>query len=200
MSQIEKNGDKMSAFMVDKDHIDFLVQAAIAGATDSRGWEGPHGGFSFWNPVTEVRVSIDPHAQTVRCEGAFREVISPSELGQRLLDTNLKSIHARYPDTVEDPEHTPGPRERYWETPYVFEPIDTGRTVYSIGAGLRPAVLPVAETVAVAAQVKHYEYQSCEHKDWHGSEAQAFCEGMREHLLDSLPGRESVSWGYTRAA
>lgn len=190
----------MSAYVVDKDHIDYLVQSAIAGATDSRGWQSAHERhFSYYSHARSVRVYVDPFADETR-EDAHSETIPPSVLGQRLLDTNLDSIHARYPDTIDDPEHTPGPCEQYWEQPYVFEPIDTGRQVYSIAAGLRIAVEPIDATAAVAHQIGHYEYQACEHAEWRESDGFAFCEAMRARLLDKLPGAESASWGYTRPA
>jgi hypothetical protein len=188
----------MSAYMVDRDHIDFLVQSALAGATDSRGWLGSgdrH--FSYYSHARGVRVYVDPYADEPTSD-AHSETIPPSVLGQRLTDTNLESIQARYPDTIEDPEGTPGPCERYWEQPYVFTPIDTGRQVYSIAAGLKLAVEPVACTAEAAAHIGHYEYQACEHDGWRESDAFAFCEALRERLLDKLPGAENASWGFSR--
>jgi hypothetical protein len=188
--------------MVDKDHIDFMVQAAIAGATDSRGWQSAHERtFSYYSHERSTRVYVDAFAdETAESgEGYFRtETIPPSVLGQRLVDANLDSIHARYPDTIEDAEGTPGPLERYWEMPYVFEPIDTGKQVYSIGAGLQLAVQAVANTATVAAELGHYEYQACEHDGWRESDAFAFLEAMRVRLLGRLPGAESASWGFQR--
>ena len=188
----------MSAYMVDRDHIDFLVQSALAGATDSRGWQSAHERrFSYFSHARGVRVYIDPYADEPTSD-AHSETIPPSTLGQRLVDTNLDSIQARYPDTIEESDGTPGPCEQYWQQPYVFEPIDTGRKVYSIGAGLKLAVEPVSTTADVAKQVGHYEYQACEHADWRESDGFAFVEAMRERLLDKLPGAENASWGYSR--
>ncbi len=188
----------MSAYMVDKDHVDFLVQSALAGATDSRRWQSSHERhFSYYSHARNVRVYVaehdEPHTDT------HSETISPSMLGQLLADTNAESINARYPDTVDDPSAMPGPRDHYWE-PYVFEPIDTGRQVFSISAGLQIAVQPVANTATVAAQLNHYEYQACEHADWRESDGFAFCEAMRDRLLRRLPGAEQASWGYSRSS
>jgi len=181
--------------MVDKDHVDFLVQSAIAGATDSRGWESPHGGFSWFHDGT--RYSVKAHLDEPERVSAYSVEIPPSTLGQRLADTNADSIHARYPDTVDDPSAMPGPLDHYWE-PYVFEPVDTGREVFSIGAGLKLAVQPIASTAVVAAQLNHYEYQACEHDGWKDSEMRAFIDAMRERLLSTLPGAEAAPWGFTR--
>jgi hypothetical protein len=188
----------MSAYMVDPDHVDFLVQSAIAGATDSQGWDSRHERhFSYYSHARGLRVYVDPYADEIT-ENAHSETIPPSVLGERLIETNLDSIHARYPDTIEDPENTPGPCKRYWEMPYVFQPIDTGRKVYSLGAGVQVAVQPVASTATVAQQLGHYEYQACEHDGWRDSDGCAFCEAMRCRLLAKLPGAEAAPWGFTR--
>lgn len=188
----------MSAYVVDKDHIDFMVQAAIAGATDSRGWESPHGGFSWFHDGT--RYSVKPHLDEPERVSKYSVEVPPGTLGQMLVDECVRSVSARYPGDDIDAGELPGPvRERaYYLQPYVFEPIDTGRQVYSIGAGLQLAVQPVANTATVAAQLGHYEYQACESDDWRDTEARAFVDAMRERLLGTLPGAEQASWGFSR--
>jgi hypothetical protein len=189
----------MSANMVDKDHIDFLVQSAIVGATDSRGWAGPEDGFSYYFHRRHARVRIDPLADSPRSPRRGVEIVPPWIMGERLAQCNLDSIHARYPDTVGAPERTPGPIERYWEQPYTFEPINTGSTVYSLAAGLTEAVQAVADTATVATALAHYEYQACEHEGWRESEGFYFCEAMRCRLLAKLPGAKGGARGYKRA-
>jgi hypothetical protein len=186
----------MSAYVVDKDHIDFMVQAAIAGATDSR--ETPHGGFSWFHDHT--RWSVKAHLDAPERQSKYSVEVPPSTLGQMLVDECVRSVSARYPDDDVDAGELPGPvREHaYYLQPYVFEPIDTGRQVYSIGAGLQLAVQAVANTATVAAQLGHYEYQACEHAEWRDSEACAFVQAMRERLLAKLPGAEQASWGFSR--
>lgn len=188
----------MSAYVVDKDHIDFLVQAAIAGATDSRGWESPHGRFSWFHD--ETRFSVKAHLDTSERVSKYSVEVPPSTLGQMLVDECVRSVSARYPDDDVDAGELPGPvREHaYYLQPYVFEPIDTGRTVYSLSAGMKVAVEPVANVATVAAQLSHYEYQSCEHAGWRTSEGYAFVQAMRERLLSTLPGAESATWGFNR--
>ncbi|ART74333.1 hypothetical protein BTO20_37560 (plasmid) [Mycobacterium dioxanotrophicus] len=42
-----------------------------------------------------------------------------------------------------------------------------------------------------------YRYQSCEHPDWEGSEAQAFTEALEARLIHRLPGYSSGPWAIT---
>lgn len=184
----------MSAYVVDKDHIDFMVQAAIAGGTDSQGWETAHGGFSWYHDGK--RHAVKPHLDVAE-DGMHSEEIGPSVLGQRLVDECVRSVHGRYPEDDVDAGELPGPCDCYYLLPYVWEPVSTSQTL-SIGAGLRPIIPAPESTVFIAHQLSHYEYQSCEHEEWRGSEAFAFCQAMREHLLAKLPGGESAPWGFTR--
>ena len=39
-----------------------------------------------------------------------------------------------------------------------------------------------------------YEYQSCEHPGWSGSEARAFCGALRNKVVQDLPGYETAPW------
>ncbi|GAB2564105.1 hypothetical protein [Leucobacter ruminantium] len=39
-----------------------------------------------------------------------------------------------------------------------------------------------------------YEYQACETPDWEDSEAAAFCEALRSHLIGDLPGYHDAPW------
>lgn len=184
----------MSAYVVDRDHIDFMVQAALAGATDSQGWSAPHGDFSWFHDGRRIRVEIGAEI----FEGGTLEIVSPDVLGQRLVDECVRSVHARYPDTEPDAGDLPGPCDAYYMGPYIFEPIDTGKQLYSIARGLTLAVQPVANTATVAHQISHYEYQSCEHPEWRESEAFAFCAALKDRLLGTLPGAGDAVWGYRR--
>ena len=78
----------MSAYMVDREHIRFLVSAARRFARkDSFGWASHDGP---WAPF--------PHESQD----------AASALGQLLWTTNLDSIEARYPDTKDTPAGIPG--------------------------------------------------------------------------------------------
>ncbi len=68
----------MSAYVVDSDHIRYLVEAA--------GRLG-RGSFSFWSEASGTRVDV----------GSGRD-LSASAFGQMLWDENIESVVARYPD------------------------------------------------------------------------------------------------------
>lgn len=76
----------MSAYMVDRDHIVYLLLAS-----------GRAGHFSFWCPSARTRVILRP--------GDYEQL---TKIGQMLWDENKKSINARYPDTIDHPENMPG--------------------------------------------------------------------------------------------
>lgn len=78
----------MSAFMVDREDIRFLVSAARKLGNRSEGLSWFYNG--YW---TKFNVASRDQA---------------SRLGQVLWDANLKSINTRYPDTVGHPENIPG--------------------------------------------------------------------------------------------
>lgn len=137
----------MSAWLVDKVHIDLIVGATEAGA----------------DPVVATKV------------------------GRMLWVENLKSIHARYPDTAEDPTggDRPGPMgvtdEQIREYVYAEQPYRLTRSQLKY---------------ALAC----LDYQSCEHPEWPKSEARAFV--VRElTMLADLPdakygSEEAGPWGW----
>lgn len=153
----------MSAFIVSRAHIALLVQEAI----DRRVcWWSPRGGF---------RVRIDP-ASPVPADAPpyMARHVDPDSVGQMLWDANLRSIHARYPDTVGNPDRQPGPG--YPPVGYVHE---------------RPQRTPGGSTHhrwQVLRALDCYEYQSCEvgSKEWRESEAFRFVEGLRSVIWGEL--------------
>ncbi|HJY45281.1 MAG TPA: hypothetical protein VJ301_11715 [Propionibacteriaceae bacterium] len=83
----------MSAFVVDRVHIDLLVRTAL---------EGPS--FQPANERWNLREYIDRPW--------------PDELGQLLIAENVASVRHRYPN---DPDHNlPGPIDAYWQDPYTY--------------------------------------------------------------------------------
>jgi len=82
----------MSAYMVDREHIIFLVKAAV-----SRHMAQHDGGSIRWYyNGTSKKLSC--------CEDIEKLV----EVAQMLWDENKKSINARYHDTVDNPDNMPG--------------------------------------------------------------------------------------------
>ncbi|WP_236722095.1 hypothetical protein, partial [Mycobacterium avium] len=52
--------------------------------------------------------------------------------------------------------------------------------------------------VEVLKALQCYEYQSSDPKDWHTTEAYAFCRELQNMLIQALPGYDPAPWGITR--
>lgn len=141
----------MSAFMVSKSHIDAIVATAL---------HGPTGVYrSEWG-----------------CNPPFPDA---NAVGEMLVKENLSSIHARYPDTLTNPEATPGPIDQYWLREYRFtEPAHA------------------LQAIAAIKLLDCYEYQSCEHKEWETSDARKFCDHLRRKLVTYVPGYDEAAWEF----
>lgn len=166
----------MSAYMVDKSHIDAMVDLALSGpsgvAVRPGSWSSP---LSYYMaPITghESRAELAELRMEIRLEDAGR-------LGQMLATENLRSIHARYPDTIDNDENVPGPCEPYWQS-YAFK-----------SHSRRPSAVEALKLLDC------YEYQSCESAEWHTSEAKQFCDTLRDHLISRLPGYDEAPWEWT---
>lgn len=72
----------MSAFILGKEHINYLIEAAR-----SR--------------------TLNPNSRFQWFHNGWHEIESPSAAGQMLWDENIKSVHARYPD--DELDQLPGP-------------------------------------------------------------------------------------------
>lgn len=171
----------MSAFMVDKEHVDLLVAVGIKGVRGrsvrpDHSWNRPS-----WYATDLSR--LDPETVTTamwRMERRQIDYTTADEVGAMLVATNLDSIHARYPDTIEAPEETPGPIERYWEHEYRWAD---------------PRYVPTA--VEALKAISCYEYQSCEHEGWEDSEAKRYCEALRDAVIHHLPGMDDAPWDWS---
>lgn len=143
----------MSAFVVSKDHIDYLVQAARL--APARTCQGIVMKLDGWH--------VDTHGD---------------EVGRALWQENLNSVLYRYPAEREAGQYF---REHYGP---------------EVMAAYRCPVFPAKrfDPVAALKAVRCYEYQSCEHPEWNGSPAKAFCEDLREWLIAALPGYDEAPW------
>ena len=56
-----------------------------------------------------------------------------------------------------------------------------------------PKLTPVEVLKALAC----YEYQTCEHPGWKGSDAYSFCSTLRHTIIGLLPGYEDAQWEVT---
>ena len=84
----------MSAYMVDREHIAYLLDAAMHPRI-----RGQHNHSIRWYAASERR----------SCELAAGDFNRAAAVGQMLWDANRCSIEARYPDTVDDFSRAPGP-------------------------------------------------------------------------------------------
>jgi hypothetical protein len=156
----------MSAYVVDRKHIWFLVDSATHPAI-AKGWCGP---LSWvW--------SIDRESGTYeRASLAAADYRRASEVGQMLWSENVASVRHRYPDCGDG--ELPGP-------------IGCN---YVYGDHERLPYRACPEPVAVLKACDGYEYQACEHPGWEGSEAHAYIEALRTRAIRALPGYEEAAW------
>lgn len=169
----------MSAYVVDREHIDEIVQAALDLPEYEQGFGWYHG--DQWHRIDALAQPGDEKPGFI--PGYSTELVPPSVIGQRLVDENVRSVHDRYPDTDPDTGDLPGPCDAYYMGPYVFTaPADRG---------IKSDVGTIAR---LAKRIKSYEYQACEHDDWESSEAHAFCRALKDRLLEALPAYEDAVW------
>jgi hypothetical protein len=160
----------MSAFIVNRNHINFLVIAAMSRRIVS--WHGP---FAWtWAINRETGTYL-------RGELACNDWTHATEVGQMLWNENIKSVSARYPNDA--PDNLPGPCGE----DYLFK---IQHLVPS-----RPM-----EPVAVLKACDCFEYQSCEHDGWESSEAKAFIESLRSAAWHALPGYDDADWEISKPA
>ena len=145
----------MSAFLVDSTHIDALVALAI---------NRPAGYAVQPGDQHALRFDIHDHrgCSTLQHDQA-------DDLGQTLLDTNVKSINDRYPDL--NPE---GNQSYHYTCP--------------------PRQLTALEGLSALAC---YEYQASDSDTWVDSTSRQFCEELRRHLVRFIPGYGDGPWSIT---
>lgn len=103
-----------------------------------------------------------------------------NQVGQMLLDENVKSVSYRYDDSgITD---LPGRLNAEWLIPFKYKSSPFAKT---------------PKAVECLKLISCYEYQSCEHPDWHESEAHAFCQALRHAAIESLPGYDDAPWEWT---
>jgi hypothetical protein len=161
----------MSAYIVDKPHVDALVRAALD--YGSRGYQGAR--MQWWQ--TDDAGEYAGWRYLDRIERDEEDFYTPSQLGQILVSENVASVAYRYPDDDVDAGELPGPIDAYYLGPYVY--ADPGRTM-SPGE--------------VFKAIDGLDYQSCEHPGWRASEAFAFLTALRETVCRHVPGYESAAW------
>jgi len=162
----------MSAYVVDKAHIDALLRAAEAIL--------PRAGFGLTWCAQDLAELTEQERQA-----AYRRLDHSdlNEVGQMLLSECIASVEHRYPsDNLTD---LPGQSDAEYILPYRYNRTAGETKGYS-------APSPVETLKLIAC----YEYQSCEHPGWHGSEAQKFCKALRHSTIGTLPGYDDAPWGW----
>lgn len=99
---------------------------------------------------------------------------TPAEaLYSDLLQTNLDSLGARYPSAAKMSDWTEEDGEYRLDSSAKF-----------------PSV------IAAIKGIQCFEYQSCEHDGWKGSQAHRFCKHLVSELIAALPGYSEAAWGF----
>ena len=167
----------MSAYVVNKRDIDLLVKAALrSGPAGNPGirqqlawWRVDESGeYTGWNQVDEFAEH--------RSSDDYKQFVTPSRLGQALVDENVRSVAYRYPNTNPDAGDLPGPIDAYYMGPYVYS---------DPRVDLTPG--------AVFELIDCLDYQSCEHPEWRRSEAFAFLAALRKAWCDRVIASESLA-------
>lgn len=127
----------MSAFIVNKEHIDALVNYMVRHRV------------SYWNGTDRVGVTRS----------------NAQEVGQILLDENVRSVNYRYSEEATEP-------------PYRFTP--STRDV---------------SAVQIIKAVHCLDYQSCETDNWETTLAFKICQTILSAACRNLPGYEQAQWG-----
>lgn len=142
----------MSAFLCDTDHLSAVVNAV------------------------RLTSHMSQMVESYLTQGAMQSVQtgdnSPLEaLYLDLLQANLDSLGARYPDTTR------------------------GDWADEVTARLNPKA-KYASVVAAIKGVQCYQYQACEHAGWKDSTAHKFTKELIGELICALPGYNEAAWGY----
>ena len=163
----------MSAFVQGKEHIDAVICLALEGpkgrpVNPGNAWYS----FSYYH-------NGDRH--NVRHEDA-------DAVGAMLTAENARSVQYRYPDSGMD--DLPGPVDNGFVTDALM-----GSYRYPIyGSG--PIAIAASPRRLTAVEglkaINGYEYQSCEHPGWESSAAKAFCDALKDALINALPGYDDA--------
>lgn len=150
----------MSAYIVSRQHIAFLVEAGLSLHPTQ------HHRMISW--VWNVNHETGTHDRAELRIGDYQRA---SEVGQMLWDENRRSVRYRYPNDTDDT--LPGPIDETFE--YEHKPMIP-----------RSPINPVDVLKACSG----FEYQACEHPEWEQSEAKAYIQALRDNAITSLPGYE----------
>jgi len=159
----------MSAYIVGREHVDALVATAIFGP-EGTGTTLPAPVAHYWYCVNDPDTGDRLNEQDA------------DRIGVELWTENLRSIHHRYPDTLEGGEY-PGPLD--------FTPSQAHEYVFPVTT--RP--LTAVEAIKAAHCL---DYQSCEHDGWEASWSCRFLNALVGALTTHVPGYDEAAWEVSR--
>jgi hypothetical protein len=161
----------MSAYIVDRNHIVYLVAAAMSHRLNRNA-----GSFSWYS---------GERPDLIRGELSNTDYNRAVEVANMLWMENVKSVKCRYDD--HDDDNLPSPNAEI-DAPLVSR--------YQVTrADFNGTVWNHTDPVQVLKSCDCYEYQSCEHNGWPKSEAHAFIEALRARAWHSLAGYDDAKWG-----
>jgi hypothetical protein len=135
--------------------------------------------------LVSVAIQLAPRRAIYTREHGNINVHNADEIGQVLHSENVKSVNYRYQGsahiapTIDD------------EYRYTRRRLDV----------LHDIVDTRVRNIAQAFKaIRCYEYQSCEHPGWEGSEAKWFCDALSAQLMNALPGYGDAEWEIRDAA
>jgi len=163
----------VSAFIVDKAHIDALL---TGGLFHSPAYPGDSHMPVTWT-VFEWR---DVDAKDSDWYRASRRILTretADAVGRMLWWENFRSVGYRYPDG-----ELPGP---------------VGLTADDVESYTFRVLPGSPDAVVVLSAIACYEYQTCEHLGWERSEAKRFCDALRLYTIKRLPGYGEAPWEIT---
>jgi hypothetical protein len=158
----------MSAFMVSKVHLDFLLTAAMHLEAHP-----PFDWYLHAEPLEALLQGAHERGQpwgpgAIGYAGARRRTLTPETadfVGTMLWAENRASVNHRYDEAEEVQWYTFTPHKG------PFDPVQ------------------------VLKSVRCYDYQSCEHPEWEQSEAKSFCDSLTITAIYALPGMDDAVWG-----
>jgi hypothetical protein len=157
----------MSCFEISSTHIDALLTAGLAYQRyGALRWLWPELSPEDQEAAYEQGEPWGPEAAKLTQQRRHELTRETAgRIGAMLMTENRLSVNHRYD-------------ENEIEAPYVFD---------SLPGQVDPVV--------VLKAIDCYEYQTCEHPEWHKSEAYAFCQALRDKMIHHLPGYdEADAW------
>lgn len=95
-----------------------------------------------------------------------------TEVGRMLVEENVQNLIYLYDDRLTPDELSPDP--------YEYRRFHPSRPLY--------------EAVEILKANQSYAYQCCDRPEWEQSEAKAFSDALRLHLIGVLPGYDEAAW------